>query len=116
MPYDYRHVRDAYDALKDAGVVTDSLPDWSAKMNVQSGTDDYSAGLHDNWLKQASVGVDRLCGDDRTAATRRRHLAGCGSWLGIRRLGSGLAGVAEDGRQCGARSLYLVLERPLDRR
>ena len=60
MPYDYRHVRDAYDALRDAGVVTDSLPDWSAKMNVQSGTDDYSAGLHDNWIKQASVGVDRL--------------------------------------------------------
>jgi hypothetical protein len=60
MPYDYRHVKDAYDTLRDAGIVTDTLPDWSAKMNAQTGTDDYAAGLHDDWIKQASVGVDRL--------------------------------------------------------
>src|SRR5580765_514850 len=60
MPYDYRHVKDAYDALYDAGVVTDSLPDWSAKMNAQTDTEDYAAGLHDNWIKRRSVDVDRL--------------------------------------------------------
>src|SRR5580765_7693583 len=49
-----------YDQLADAGVVTQSLPDWSQHMNEVTGTENYSAGQEDNWLKRTSVGIDRL--------------------------------------------------------
>jgi hypothetical protein len=39
MPYSYREVKDMYDTLADAGVVTISLPDWSAEMNQQTESD-----------------------------------------------------------------------------
>ena len=60
MPLGYRQVKDLYDTLADAGVVTKSLPEWSQEMNESLGTDLYSAGQDDNWIKRASVGVDRL--------------------------------------------------------
>lgn len=51
----YRQVKDIYDNLADAGVVTQSLPDWSAEMG-----EPFAAGLQDNWIKRTSVGIDRL--------------------------------------------------------
>lgn len=60
MPFTYRQVKDLYDVLADSGVVTKPLPDWSQEMNQLSGTDLYSAGLRDNLIKRASVGIDRL--------------------------------------------------------
>jgi hypothetical protein len=60
MPLGYRQVKDLYDTLADAGVVTKSLPEWSQEMNESLGTDLYSEGQNDSWIKRASVGVDRL--------------------------------------------------------
>lgn len=60
MAFGYRQVKDIYDSLAEAGVVTQSLPEWSQEMNDKLGTDLYSAGLEDNFIKRASVGVDRL--------------------------------------------------------
>ena len=60
MPYDYRDVLDQYDMLKDAGVVTESLPKWSRRKNLETGTDAYSAGEDDNFVKRASVAIDRF--------------------------------------------------------
>ena len=60
MPLGYRQVKDLYDTLYDAGVVTKSLPEWSQEMNESLGTDLYSAGQEDNWIKRTSVGIDRL--------------------------------------------------------
>src|SRR5882757_6442669 len=59
MPLPYRQVKDLYDVLADSGVVTKSLPEWSADMNALTGTDLYGEGLHDNILKRTSVGIDR---------------------------------------------------------
>lgn len=60
MALDYRSVRDIYDQLHDAGVTTQSLPDWSQEMNRVTGSNLYDAGIHDNIVKRASVGLDRL--------------------------------------------------------
>lgn len=60
MALTYRQVSDLYGALNRAGVTKASLPDWAAEMNALSGTDLYAAGQHDNLLKRASVGLDRL--------------------------------------------------------
>lgn len=49
-----------YNTLRDAGVVTNSLPEWSDEMNRQTGSTAYSAGLKDNWVKQASASIDDL--------------------------------------------------------
>ena len=49
-----------YNTLRDAGVVTNSLPEWSEEMNRQTGSTAYSAGLNDNWIKQTSAGIDDL--------------------------------------------------------
>jgi hypothetical protein len=49
-----------YDSLASAGVVTKPLAEWSQEMNDSLGTDLYSEGLHDNWIKRTSVGIDRL--------------------------------------------------------
>lgn len=59
MALDYRQVSDLYKTLKDSGATTLELPEWSQQMNQLSGTDAYAAGLNDNWIKRASVGVDR---------------------------------------------------------
>ena len=60
MAYNYRQVKDIYDRLYDSGVVTESLPEWAQQMNYATGSENYGAGLEDNFLKRFSVGVDRL--------------------------------------------------------
>src|SRR5580765_2747840 len=56
----YRQVKDMYDSLANAGVVTKPLAEWSQEMNDSLGIDLYSEGLNDNWIKRTSVGIDRL--------------------------------------------------------
>lgn len=56
----YRQVSDLYKTLKDSGVVSNDLPGFSGQLNELSGTQDYAAGLNDNFVKQASTGIDRL--------------------------------------------------------
>ncbi len=60
MAFGYGEVKDLYDTLKDAGVVTTSLPDWATEMNRITNSDLYSAGLHDNLIKRTSHSLDRL--------------------------------------------------------
>lgn len=61
MPLAYRQVKDLYDTLHAVGVTGEkSLPDWATEMNSLTSSDLYSAGLHDNFIKRASVGLDRL--------------------------------------------------------
>lgn len=59
MAFTYRQVKDLHDVLAGAGVTKTSLPEWATEMNALSGTDLYGAGLHDNLIKRASVGIDR---------------------------------------------------------
>lgn len=60
MALAYRQVHDLYDTLQKVGVTDKSLADWSAEMNDRTGSDLYSAGLHDNFIKRASIGIDKL--------------------------------------------------------
>lgn len=60
MALSYRQVKDLYDVLHKAGVAGGSLPEWAAGMNADTESDLYAAGLNDNWIKQASVGLDRM--------------------------------------------------------
>src|SRR6266478_2931361 len=60
MALDYGSVKDAYDTLYGSGVTTKTLPEWSQDMNELTGTDLYSAGVHDNIIKRASHGIDKL--------------------------------------------------------
>src|SRR5438128_278030 len=60
MALPYRQVKDLYDTLRDAGVVSSSLPDWSSEMNRLTGSDLYAAGVNDNFIKRSSVAIDRL--------------------------------------------------------
>lgn len=59
MPYNYRQVSDLYRSLHDAGVVSQPLPDWSSEMNRLTQSHLYDQGLNDNFIKQASTGIDR---------------------------------------------------------
>lgn len=60
MAFTYRQVKDLYDVLQSSGAVTKSLPEWSDEMNQSTGTDLYGEGLHDNFVKRGSVGIDKL--------------------------------------------------------
>lgn len=60
MALSYRQVKDLYDTLKGAGATTLDLPEWSRQMDNSTNTDFYGAGLNDNILKRANVGIDRL--------------------------------------------------------
>ncbi len=59
MALSYRQVRDLYDQLKASGATSVSLPDWSEQMNQLTGTDLYSQGQSDNFIKRSSVGIDK---------------------------------------------------------
>lgn len=91
MALDYGSVKDAYDTLYGAGVTTKTLPEWSQDMNELTGTDLYTAGLHDNWIKRASHGIDKLL--------ESTGLPGYGEQLG-RKVG-GLIGAPEEGAEVG---------------
>lgn len=78
----YRQVSDIYKTLKDAGVVSNDLPGFSGQLNDLSGTQDYSAGLNDNFVKQASTGINRLL--EATGLPTAGEAVGreVGSWVG----------------------------------
>lgn len=59
MPLSYRQVKDLYDILHASGATQTSLPEWSQQMQANTDSDLYSAGLSDNFIKRASVGIDR---------------------------------------------------------
>lgn len=89
--FSYRQVSDLYRQLHDAGVVSQTLPDWSTEMNRLSGSNLYDQGLHDNFIKQGSAGIDRLL-----EATGLPHAAGqFGRQVG------GLIGAEDIGQQIG---------------
>ena len=71
-----------YDQLAGAGVVTQSLPDWSREMNQVTGSEDYSEGTSGNWLKDASIWVDRAL--ESTGAPEAAGQLGetVGGWVG----------------------------------
>lgn len=54
-----RQVADLYDRLSSAGATRLSLEDWSRQMNDLTGTDLYSEGENINFIKRASIGIDR---------------------------------------------------------
>lgn len=60
MPLPYRQVKDLYDVLHAAGATQLDMPTWAQQMAGDTGSDLYSAGLNDNWIKRGSVGIDRL--------------------------------------------------------
>lgn len=60
MALSYGQVKDLHDALKESGAVTDDLPTWAGEMNRLTKSDLYGEGLHDNWIRRASHGLDKL--------------------------------------------------------
>lgn len=100
MPYSYREVRDMYDTLKDAGVVTESLPEWSARQNQETESDMFAEGLNDNPLKRVSVGIDRVIEATGLPALGKQFGGSVGELVGNREageyIGEGLARQAVD--------------------
>lgn len=82
MPLSYRQVKDIYDELADAGVVTQSLPEWAAAKNQSLGSNAFSAGLEDNWIKRSSVGIDRLLEATGIPDVLADLGEGVGDWVG----------------------------------
>lgn len=82
MPLPFRSVKDIYDQLHGAGAVTGTLPEWSTEMNALSQSDLYNAGLQDNFIKDASVGVDRLLEATGIPKATGEFGAGVGSLVG----------------------------------
>lgn len=60
MSLPYASIRDTYDTLRRAGVVSSSLADWANEMNQRTGTNTYGAAVNDNWIKRASYGIDQM--------------------------------------------------------
>jgi hypothetical protein len=59
VPLSYRDIRDIYDTEKDLGLVKESLPEWSQRMNTQTSSTEYSEGLRDNWWRRWSTAADK---------------------------------------------------------
>ena len=98
MPYDYRTVKDQYDMLHGAGVVSEPLEAWSARKNQESGTDAYNAGLEgDSYIKDLSVGLDKLL--EMTGVPAVTGAIGGAVGSGLEALG--LEGAAEEGAKMG---------------
>jgi hypothetical protein len=91
MPYDYRTVLDQYDMLHDAGIVSEPLEKWSARKNRETGTDAYSAGLEDDWIKRSSVAIDRVLEASGLPGLGEKF----GGWVG------GAIGAEEEGAKIG---------------
>lgn len=98
MGLPYRNVKDIYDTLHGAGVVSSSLPEWSTEMNALSQSDLYSQGLNDNFIKRGSVGIDRLLEATGLPNVTGEFGAGVGSLVGNeqagREIGRGLPRMA----------------------
>lgn len=60
MALPYGDVKDLYDTLLSSGVTTQTLPEWAAEMNQQTGSNLFDQGLHDNILKRGSHALDKL--------------------------------------------------------
>lgn len=87
MALPYREVTELYDKLKAAGAVTQSLPDWSAEMGRVTGTDLYNEGLHDNFIRRSSVGLDRLLEATGLPEVGADFGGAVGSWFGKEAVG-----------------------------
>lgn len=83
MPqYSYRQVADLYNTLQKAGVVSEGLSSWSSEMNRLTGTDLYGQGVNDNWVKQGSVGIDRILDASGLPSLGAQAGREVGSWIG----------------------------------
>src|ERR1043165_2165046 len=60
MALRYRQVKDLYDTIRESGGTTATLPEWSQEMNRLTESNLFDEGQHDNFIKRASVGLDRL--------------------------------------------------------
>jgi len=59
-----------------------NLQGFAQKMNQLSGTQNYNQGLHDNWLKRASVGFDELLNQTGVPGASADLFGGIGSMVG----------------------------------
>lgn len=91
MPLSYRQVKDLYDILHQSGATQASLPEWAQKMQSDTGSDLYAAGLNDNLIKQASVGIDK--------ALEFTGLPDAGGYLG--RMAATPFGMGDQGEEIG---------------
>ena len=58
MPFTYREIRDLYDQERDLGQIEDTLPEWSRKMNIATGSRDFDKGEKAGWWTRASTAAD----------------------------------------------------------
>lgn len=96
MPLSYSDLSDIYDSLSP----TESLPEWSRKMNQVTGTNNYDRGVNDNWLKRRSRNLDQIL--EYTGLPNLLGSAGAGI--------GGLLGNEEYGRQLGHGALRTVVD------
>lgn len=57
-PLNYSDVADMYSAYTDAVQTTETLPEYAARMNTETGSRVFDPGLEDSWVKKASHGID----------------------------------------------------------
>jgi hypothetical protein len=88
MALGYGDVRDIYDTLKGAGVVTQGLPEWSEEMNRLSGTNLYDAGKHDNIIKQFSHTLDKVLEESGLVDVGREFGRASGELVGAPEVGA----------------------------
>jgi hypothetical protein len=88
MALGYGDVRDIYDTLKGAGVVTQGLPEWSEEMNRLSGTNLYDAGKHDNVIKQFSHTLDKVLEESGLVDVGREFGRASGELVGAPEVGA----------------------------
>src|SRR5215831_16505670 len=84
MPLSYRDVYDIYGAQKDTGLVTESMPEWSRRMNALTGTQDYAEGLRDSWWRRFSTAADEKFFEPIAKYTTEPIAGGIGSLFGER--------------------------------
>lgn len=59
-PLNYSDVADMYSAFTDAHQTTETLPEYAARLNTETGSNAFDAAVNDNVVKQASYGLDRI--------------------------------------------------------
>lgn len=91
QPFSYRELSDLYNELG-GNESFGTLSDFSSRLNRGSGTELFNQGVQDNWIKQASTGLDRLIEATPLDEAGRAFGGAVGRPFGMEELGRDLGG------------------------
>lgn len=83
QPLPYGSVRDMYATLRDAGITTKSLPDWSVEQNALTNTNEYDAGVHDNLAHKADYWLSKAIEATQIPRLTQETVGSAGRALGV---------------------------------